>query len=63
MPEGQGSTAIADVALPPMLGLDLKKLSKACGPAQFQSGTCPKTSVIGTAVATTPLLPARSRAR
>ena len=40
VPEGQGSTAIADVALPPMLGLDLKKLSKACGPAQFQSGTC-----------------------
>ena len=57
VPEGQGSTAIADVALPPILGLDLKKLSKACGPAQFQSGTCAKTSVIGTAVATTPLLP------
>jgi hypothetical protein len=57
VPEGQGSTAIADVALPPMLGLDLKKLSKACGAQQFQAGACPKTAVIGTATATTPLLP------
>ncbi len=57
VPAGQGATKVADVALPPMLGLDLKKLSKACGPVQFQSGTCAKTSRIGTAVATTPLLP------
>ncbi|MDA0182518.1 hypothetical protein OJ997_19570 [Solirubrobacter phytolaccae] len=56
VPPGQSSTAIAEVSLPPTLGLDLKKLSKACAPAQFQSGTCAKTSQIGTAVATTPLL-------
>jgi hypothetical protein len=57
VPEGQASTAVADVALPPTLGLDLKKLTKACGAAQFQAGACPASSRIGTATATTPLLP------
>lgn len=56
VPDGQSSTAVADVSLPPTLGLDLKKLSKACAPAQFQTGSCAKTAQIGTAVATTPLL-------
>lgn len=56
VPDGQSSTAVADVTLPPTLGLDLKKLAKACAPAQFQSGTCANTARIGTAVATTPLL-------
>ena len=51
VPAGQASTAIADVSLPPTLGLDLAKLSKACAPAQFQAGSCAKTAQIGTAVA------------
>jgi hypothetical protein len=61
VPEGQSSTAVADVALPQMLGLDLKKLSKACGAPQFQAGACPSSARIGTATATTPLLPGALR--
>lgn len=56
VPAGQSSTAVAEVSLPPALGLDLKKLQKACAPAQFQGGACPATAKIGSAVATTPLL-------
>ncbi|MBE2317369.1 hypothetical protein DVA67_015410 [Solirubrobacter sp. CPCC 204708] len=56
VPPGQSSTAVADVALPQMLGLDLKKLAKACSGAQFQAGSCPGSARIGSAVATTPLL-------
>jgi hypothetical protein len=59
VPAGHGSTAVADVALPPTIALDLKKLNKvACAPAAFQAGACPASTRIGNAVATTPLLDA-----
>ena len=56
VPAGQSSTAVAEVSLPPALGLDLNKLAKACAPAQFQAGACPPSARIGSATATTPLL-------
>jgi hypothetical protein len=61
VPAGQASTERADVALPPALGLDLRKLAKACLPDRYAAGTCPKSARIGSAVATTPLLAAPLR--
>lgn len=53
VPAGNAATAIADVTLPAILTLDLKRLAIACG---FGVSPCPASSQIGTAVATTPLL-------
>jgi hypothetical protein len=57
VPAGQSSTAVAAVTLPKAFATDVKRLSIACQPAAFTAGTCPATSRIGSAVATTPLLP------
>ena len=56
VPDGQSSTARADVALPSAIAIDLPRLAKACGPAQFAAHACPAGSTIGSATATTPLL-------
>ncbi len=57
VPAGPGARRRSPTSrCPPTLGLDLKRLSKACAPAQFQAGACPASARIGTAVATTPLL-------
>ncbi|HET6547186.1 MAG TPA: hypothetical protein VFG79_01935 [Solirubrobacter sp.] len=58
VPAGHSSTAAAEVALPRAIGVNLKKLSKACAPAMFAAGACPKSARIGSAKATTPLLDA-----
>jgi hypothetical protein len=57
VPAGQAATARAEVALPPSLGLSLTGLGRACPGAAYAAGTCPATARIGSAVATTPLLP------
>jgi hypothetical protein len=53
VPAGNASTAVADVTLPPVLILDIKRAANACLPSQ---DPCKPASQIGTAVATTPLL-------
>ena len=57
VPAGQAATSVANVGLPPALGIDLRRLAKACAPTAFAAGSCPATARIGTATATTPLLP------
>ena len=57
VPGGQAATAQAEVALPPSLGLSLTGLGHACPGAAYAAGTCPATARIGSAIATTPLLP------
>ncbi|HEX6025622.1 MAG TPA: hypothetical protein VFZ00_26755 [Solirubrobacter sp.] len=55
VPAGQSSTATAEVSLPRAIGVDLKRLNRACLP---DVAMCPAASRIGSAVATTPLLDA-----
>ena len=57
VPEGQAATAVANVGLPAAIGIDLKRLAKACSQAAFSANACPATSRIGSATATSPLLP------
>ena len=57
VPNGNSSTALAAVTLPRQLGTDLRKLGSACPGPNYAAGTCPKTSLIGTTSASTPLLP------
>jgi hypothetical protein len=57
VPAGQAATAVADVGLPRAIGVDLRRLSKACALAAYSAGACPASSRIGTATATSPLLP------
>jgi hypothetical protein len=57
VPEGQAATAVANVGLPRAIGVDLRRLSKACGLAAFTANACAPSSRIGTATATSPLLP------
>jgi hypothetical protein len=57
VPAGNAATQIANVGLPPVLGTDLKRLGKACAPATFAASACPASARVGTATATTPLLP------
>jgi hypothetical protein len=57
VPAGQAATSVANVGLPPALGIDLRRLAKACAPTAFAAGSCPASARIGTATATTPLLP------
>ena len=56
VPAGQSSTAVATVTLPKAIDTDIKRLGRACKPEPFAAGTCPASSHIGSAVATTPLL-------
>jgi hypothetical protein len=58
VPDGQAATAVAKVDLPNAIGIDLMQLAKACPEAAYAAGTCPASSQIGTASASTPLLPA-----
>jgi hypothetical protein len=53
VPAGNASTAVADVSLPPVLRLDVKRARNACAPDQ---NPCKPGAHIGDAVATTPLL-------
>ncbi|MDA0161540.1 hypothetical protein OM076_14785 [Solirubrobacter ginsenosidimutans] len=57
VPAGNAATAVANVGLPPVLTADLKRLAKACAPAVFAASACPAGARVGTATATTPLLP------
>jgi hypothetical protein len=57
VPAGQASTAVAKVDLPKAIAIDLRQLAKACPADRYAAGTCPASSVIGTATAATPLLP------
>jgi hypothetical protein len=56
VPAGQAATSSARVDLPRAIAIDLRRLSKACGPDLYAAGTCPASATIGTATATTPLL-------
>ncbi len=57
VPAGQSSTAVATVTLPKAIVTDITRLGRACKPEAFAAGACPASSHIGSAVATTPLLP------
>jgi hypothetical protein len=57
VPAGHAATAVASVGLPRAFALDLRGLAKACSAAAFGAGACPASSRIGSATATTPLLP------
>ncbi|MDP9228445.1 MAG: hypothetical protein M3M99_05255, partial [Actinomycetota bacterium] len=46
----------AIVFLPSVIGADLAALDANCPEAQFLAGTCPESTVIGSAIAETPLL-------
>jgi hypothetical protein len=58
VPDGQASTASADVALPKTIGIAGKRLNNYCEAPKLAAGACPASSRIGSAVATTPLLAA-----
>jgi hypothetical protein len=45
----------AQVILPRELGADNAALANQCEPAQFEAGTCPENTIIGSAVAASPL--------
>jgi hypothetical protein len=46
----------AAVILPPELGVDLVQLNEICSLADFAAATCPANTVVGSAIATSPLL-------
>jgi len=46
----------AQVAIPPDLNPDVALLGNRCSPAEFEASNCPPNSVMGSAVATSPLL-------
>ena len=48
----------AEVFLPSVVGSDLGPLTSPCPDAQFQAGTCPASTQVGTAVAASPFLSA-----
>lgn len=53
---GEANTSSVAVTLPAGVAADPSRLRRACPLAQYEAGTCPATSVIGTATAVTPLL-------
>jgi hypothetical protein len=53
---GQANAAAATVILPPSMFIDNAHISNPCTLVQFKAEDCPKKSVLGTAVAKTPLL-------
>ena len=57
VPAGHAATAVANVGLPRAFGIDLRGLGKACPAAAFAAAACPASARIGSATATTPLLP------
>ena len=46
------------VTLPPAIGVNISAGAVPCPASEFEAGTCPETSLIGSAAAFTPLLPA-----
>jgi hypothetical protein len=46
----------ATVAIPPDLNPDLNLLANRCAPDAFQAGSCPSSSIMGFAIASSPLL-------
>jgi hypothetical protein len=48
----------AEVAIPPDLNPDVALLGNRCSPADFAASNCPPNSVMGSAIATSPLLTA-----
>jgi hypothetical protein len=53
---GEAGLAQAAVLLPPALGVDLVQLNEFCPLAAFNAAACPPHTVVGTAIATSPLL-------
>ncbi|MFA9271976.1 MAG: hypothetical protein ACEQSX_14710 [Baekduiaceae bacterium] len=53
---GEANTSSVAVTLPVGVAADPSRLRRACPLAQFEGGTCPAESVIGTATAVTPVL-------
>jgi hypothetical protein len=54
--DGEAGLAQAAVLLPPALGVDLAQLNESCPELQFEAAACPANSVVGSAVATSPVL-------
>ena len=54
---GEAGVGRVDVKLPAGIAPDPKELSRACPEATLTAGKCPESSVVGTAVAVTTLLP------
>jgi hypothetical protein len=46
----------AQVLMPPDVGAQNDQLNEACAQVDFEAGTCPVNSIVGTAIATSPLL-------
>ena len=57
---GEAGLRDAKVFIPPAMGADLSRLTpdQACLQADFAAGTCPQVAVLGSALATSPLLTA-----
>ena len=55
---GESNTRVVAVALPPNEQLDQAHIGNVCTRVQFAANTCPASSVLGTAEASTPLLDA-----
>jgi hypothetical protein len=53
---GEAGLAQAEVLLPPDLGVDLAQLNESCPLDVFNAAACPPNTVIGSAVATSPLI-------
>lgn len=53
---GQANTARATVVLPPSVFIDQNHINNPCTRVQFNANQCPKLSILGHAMATTPLL-------
>jgi hypothetical protein len=54
--DGEAGLAQAAVLLPPALGVDLVQLNEFCPLAAFNAAACPPHTVVGSAIATSPLL-------
>lgn len=55
-PEGQGGLKAVEVMLPEGIATDPRVLGQACTAPVFAAGQCPQASVVGHALAVTPLL-------
>ncbi len=53
---GEAGLRNATVLLPPNLSAELNVLSQTCDQAAFDAGNCPPNSIVGSAIATSPLL-------
>ncbi|MDX6616971.1 MAG: hypothetical protein QOD60_2062 [Solirubrobacterales bacterium] len=53
---GEAGLQNATVLLPPNFSAELNVLSQTCAQADFDAGNCPANSIVGSAIATSPLL-------